>query len=80
MASPIITVVGSFAVGLTIRASKLPIFGETMLGSDFDMGPGGKGSNQAVATARLGARSSSWPFWAPTSSPALRPTSMRRKE
>ncbi len=58
MASPIITVVGSFAVGLTIRASKLPIFGETMLGSDFDMGPGGKGSNQAVATARLGARSS----------------------
>jgi ribokinase len=58
MASPIITVVGSFAVGLTIRAPKLPIFGETMLGSDFDMGPGGKGSNQAVATARLGARSS----------------------
>jgi ribokinase len=56
--TPIITVVGSFAVGMTIRATKLPIFGETMLGSDFDMGPGGKGSNQAVATARLGARSS----------------------
>lgn len=55
---PRITVVGSFAVGLTIRAPKLPIFGETMLGRDFDMGPGGKGSNQAVATARLGARSS----------------------
>ena len=57
MKSPKITVVGSFAVGMTIRASKLPIFGETMLGTDFDMGPGGKGSNQAVATARLGARS-----------------------
>jgi ribokinase len=57
MAGPVITVVGSFAVGLTIRASKLPIFGETMLGSDFDMGPGGKGSNQAVAAARLGAQS-----------------------
>jgi ribokinase len=57
MAGPTITVIGSFAVGLTIRASKLPIFGETMLGSDFDMGPGGKGSNQAVATARLGAQS-----------------------
>ncbi|HEV7254684.1 MAG TPA: ribokinase [Mesorhizobium sp.] len=56
--APNITVVGSFAVGLTIRAPKLPIFGETMLGRDFDMGPGGKGSNQAVATARLGARSS----------------------
>ena len=58
MKTPKIIVVGSFAVGMTIRASKLPIFGETMLGSDFDMGPGGKGSNQAVATARLGARSS----------------------
>jgi ribokinase len=45
-------------VGMTIRAPKLPIFGETMLGGDFDMGPGGKGSNQAVASARLGARSS----------------------
>ncbi len=52
-----ITIVGSFAVGLTMRAPKLPIFGETMLGTDFDMGPGGKGSNQAVGTARLGARS-----------------------
>lgn len=58
MTAPKITIVGSFAVGLTMRAPKLPIFGETMLGTDFDMGPGGKGSNQAVATARLGARSS----------------------
>ena len=57
MKRPEVTVVGSFAVGLTIRAPKLPIFGETMLGTDFDMGPGGKGSNQAVATARLGANS-----------------------
>lgn len=57
MKAPRITVVGSFAVGMTMRAPKLPIFGETMLGTDFDMGPGGKGSNQAVATARLGARS-----------------------
>lgn len=54
---PEVTVVGSFAVGLTMRAPKLPIFGETMLGTDFDMGPGGKGSNQSVATARLGANS-----------------------
>lgn len=54
---PQITIVGSFAVGLTMRAPKLPVFGETMLGSDFDMGPGGKGSNQAVGTARLGAHS-----------------------
>jgi ribokinase len=55
MTKPIITVVGSFAVGLTIRTSHMPIFGETLIGSDFDMGPGGKGSNQAVGTARLGA-------------------------
>lgn len=48
------TVVGSFAVGLTIRTPELPIFGQTILGSDFDFGPGGKGSNQAVGLARLG--------------------------
>jgi len=52
---PKITVVGSFAVGMTIRSPTLPIFGQTLLGSDFDMGPGGKGSNQSVAAARLGA-------------------------
>ncbi len=52
---PVITVVGSFAVGMTLRTQRMPIFGETLLGSDFDMGPGGKGSNQAVGAARLGA-------------------------
>ncbi len=57
MSQPIITVVGSFAVGMTLRTVRMPIFGETLVGSDFYMGPGGKGSNQAVATARLGARS-----------------------
>jgi ribokinase len=57
MSRPIVTVVGSFAVGMTLRTSRMPVFGETLIGSDFDMGPGGKGSNQAVATARLGAES-----------------------
>jgi ribokinase len=57
MAKPIVTVVGSFAVGMTIRTDHMPIFGETLIGSDFDMGPGGKGSNQAVGTARMGAES-----------------------
>ncbi len=57
MTRPIITIVGSFAVGMTLRTSRMPVFGETLVGSDFDMGPGGKGSNQAVGTARLGARS-----------------------
>jgi ribokinase len=54
---PIVTVVGSFAVGLTLRAPRFPVAGETLVGSDFDMGPGGKGSNQAVGAARLGAES-----------------------
>lgn len=52
---PSVTVVGSFAVGLTLRAERFPVKGETLLGRDFDMGPGGKGSNQAVQAARLGA-------------------------
>ena len=55
--APIITVVGSFVVGLTVRTGKMPIFGETLLGSEFDLGPGGKGSNQAIATARFGSAS-----------------------
>jgi ribokinase len=54
---PVITVVGSFAVGMTIRTRHMPVFGEALFGSDFDMGPGGKGSNQAVGVARLGAES-----------------------
>ncbi|RME77817.1 MAG: ribokinase [Chloroflexi bacterium] len=58
MNHPTITVVGSFAVGMTIRTDRMPVFGETLRGSDFDMGPGGKGSNQAVGAARLGA--SAW--------------------
>jgi len=55
MSQPVITVVGSFVVGMTLRTSHMPIFGETLIGTDFDMGPGGKGSNQAVGTAKLGA-------------------------
>ena len=57
MTKPIITVVGSFAVGMTLRTIRMPIFGETLIGSDFDMGPGGKGSNQAVGNAKLGVQS-----------------------
>jgi ribokinase len=49
-----VTVIGSFAVGLTLRADRFPVKGETLIGRDFDQGPGGKGSNQAVQIARLG--------------------------
>ena len=47
---------GIFVADLAFRTPRLPAWGETVLGSDFRMGPGGKGSNQAVAAARLGAR------------------------
>jgi ribokinase len=50
-----ITVMGSFVVDLAFRAPALPGWGQTITGSGFKLGPGGKGSNQAVAAARLGA-------------------------
>ncbi len=52
---PKITVVGSFMTDLMSRSPHLPSPGETVMGGPFKMGPGGKGSNQAVAAARLGA-------------------------
>src|SRR5579859_1519430 len=50
-----ITILGIFVADLAFRTPRLPVWGETVLGSDFKLGPGGKGSNQAVAAARLGA-------------------------
>lgn len=50
-----IVVVGSYVVDLTARTPHMPKPGETVLGGPFKMGPGGKGGNQAVAAARLGA-------------------------
>ena len=54
--TPRIVVVGSFVVGLTVRVPRPPVLGEGLIGDLFDMGPGGKGTNQAVAAARQGAR------------------------
>lgn len=51
-----IAVVGSYGAGLTMRVTKAPDAGETLTGGQFDQGPGGKGSNQAVGAARLGAQ------------------------
>lgn len=50
-----VVVVGSYNVGLTVIGPRLPVAGETVLGHTFDMGPGGKGSNQAIGARRLGA-------------------------
>lgn len=49
-----ITVLGSFVADLTFHVQALPAWGETRMGSSFVVGPGGKGSNQAVAAARAG--------------------------
>ena len=54
--APRITVVGSYATGLTMKVKRLPCTGETLLGTGYRVDYGGKGSNQAVGSARLGAR------------------------
>ncbi len=51
-----IVVVGTFAVGITLKTDRIPVLGETLHGSGLAIGFGGKGSNQAIACARLGAR------------------------
>ena len=50
-----VAILGVFVADLAFRAGRMPAVGETIIGSGFAMGPGGKGSNQAVAAARLGA-------------------------
>ncbi|WP_269511285.1 ribokinase [Burkholderia sp. IMCC1007] len=53
--APRIAVVGSVNVDLVTHAPRLPVRGETLLGTTFQTVHGGKGANQAVAAARLGA-------------------------
>ena len=50
-----IAVVGSLNMDLVVRTPHMPVPGETVIGGDFRTIPGGKGANQAVAAARLGA-------------------------
>jgi ribokinase len=56
MATPFLTVVGSINLDLVVQSERLPRPGETVSGARFARVPGGKGANQAVAAARLGAR------------------------
>ncbi|WP_147803743.1 ribokinase [Alkalicoccus halolimnae] len=51
---PDVLIVGSYITDLTARTAALPKPGETVIGTDFQTGPGGKGGNQAAAAARLG--------------------------
>jgi len=50
-----VVILGIYVTDLAFRAERMPVIGETIAGSAFAMGPGGKGSNQAVAAARAGA-------------------------
>ena len=50
-----VVVVGSINLDLVVRAPRIPVAGETLIGTEFQTFPGGKGANQAVAAARLGA-------------------------
>src|SRR5258706_13735195 len=56
MATPKICMVGSSNIDLIARVPRLPAPGETLIGSLFSMGFGGKGANQAVMAARFGAQ------------------------
>ncbi|MEX0280559.1 MAG: ribokinase [Arenibacterium sp.] len=53
--SPKIVILGVFVADTAYRATRQPAMGETILGESFALGPGGKGSNQAVAAAKAGA-------------------------
>ncbi|UVK37276.1 ribokinase [Mesorhizobium sp. AR10] len=50
-----VVILGVFVADTAYRAARQPRMGETILGTSFTLGPGGKGSNQAVAAGRLGA-------------------------
>jgi len=52
--TPTLVVLGSLNMDFVVSVERLPVAGETVLGRDFQMIPGGKGANQACAAARLG--------------------------
>lgn len=54
MSKPKIVILGVFVADTAYRASRQPAMGETLIGSHFALGPGGKGSNQSVAAAMAG--------------------------
>lgn len=55
MSIPKIVVIGSSNIDMVVKSERIPRGGETVLGGEFVMVPGGKGANQAVCAAKLGA-------------------------
>jgi ribokinase len=51
-----VAILGIFVADLAFRSRRMPVVGETIAGSGFAMGPGGKGSNQSVAASRAGTK------------------------
>ncbi len=51
-----ITVLGIFVADISFSGNKIPATGETILGDNYNIGPGGKGCNQAIAISRLGGK------------------------
>ena len=51
-----ITVLGIFVADISFSGEKIPTTGETILGDSYNIGPGGKGCNQAIAISRLGGK------------------------
>src|SRR5271169_6080075 len=51
-----VLVIGSLNMDLVLQLPRMPLIGESLVGSSYSRIPGGKGANQAVALARLGAR------------------------
>ena len=51
-----ISVLGIFVADISFSGNKIPSVGETILGDNYNIGPGGKGCNQAIAIARLGGK------------------------
>ena len=51
-----LTILGIFVADISFSGDKIPITGETILGDSYNIGPGGKGCNQAIAISRLGGK------------------------
>ena len=51
-----ISVLGIFVADISFSGDKIPTTGETILGDNYNIGPGGKGCNQAIAISRLGGK------------------------